>query len=59
MENIVNKIGVGLEMTAATLMMFSMIGLAKTFPVIAVLFFIGGLLLWNEIIRDSKKGGAR
>jgi hypothetical protein len=59
MEKIVGKIGVGLDMACATMMFGMMIPLAKHFPMLAFMFFIGSLILWNEIIRDSKEGGAR
>lgn len=59
MEKIINKIGAGLDMVCATMMFGMMFPLAKHFPMLAFMFFIGSLLLWNEIIREEKKGGAR
>ena len=59
MEKIINKIGVGLDMTAASLMMLSMIPLSEHFPFLGFAFFVMSLFLFNELIREGKEGGER
>lgn len=58
MEKIVIKIGRFIETATASMLMLFGFQVAQHFPFIGFAFFIGGILLWNEIIREGK-GGAR
>lgn len=59
MEKIINKIGAGLDIVCATMMMAAMLPFSKNFPMLSVFFFLGSIILWNDILREDKEGGAR
>lgn len=59
MKKLAIKITRFTETAAASLLMLSMIPLSKHFPILGFAFFVMSLFLFNEIIEDGKKGGAR
>lgn len=59
MEKIVIKIGRFIETATAALMILAAFPVAMHFPFIGFAFMLGGILLFNEIIREEKEGGER
>lgn len=59
MEKLVIKIGRFIETATASMMMLGAIPIARHLPFIGFTMMILSILLFNELIREEKEGGAR